>query len=176
MNDLSDLMVLSLKLRPDAFLFILHKGYLFDDISCRKACNDLVISMEIFQEGSVSKQALFYKVICEIFASGMLTDWRVFSGFPIDKIPSETGYEKFLQSITHRNYTTRFFLGNHFAFYNFFLYLILGTTTALSLKQLCRKAVRSTLLQYRVKVPIPNLAIPLPQSLINYLCYHDMQL
>ena len=98
--------------RPIAFIFIHHKGYLFDDAIYREVCSNIVGSLKVFHSRDRDEinpfHPLLYKVICEIFLSGMCTDFEVFAGFPIDEIPSETGYEKFLQMLTQRNYKKAF--------------------------------------------------------------------
>lgn len=91
--------------RPDVFLFVIHKGYLFDSAGCRDTCHNIVLRMERFNqfpEEDIIHES-FYRIICEIFSSGMCTDSKIFEGFPKDKVPS-LGYDNFLQLITHSMY------------------------------------------------------------------------
>jgi hypothetical protein len=43
-----------------------------------------------------------------------------------------------------------------------------------TLKQLCRKAIHSGLKFRRTSFPIPELNLPLPNSLVNYLCFKEV--
>lgn len=51
---------------------------------------------------------------------------------------------------------------------------ILGSVR--SLKQLSRSAVRHCLWKSKLKTPIPKAALPLPITLISFLCYTDIEL
>ncbi|XP_046454860.1 ankyrin repeat and SOCS box protein 3-like isoform X2 [Daphnia pulex] len=43
-----------------------------------------------------------------------------------------------------------------------------------TLKQLCRKSIHSGLKFRQTSFPIPELNLPLPNSLVNYLCFNDV--
>ncbi len=137
---------IALYMSPKAFLHILHHGYYIDD-------GVVLNAFQIIRQGII--QPVHTAAMSSLHAAGFLIEPCITG----DDSPIKQGISLFCKFYKEE------------LLYSFLIY---ESEQVVTLKQLSRKAIHFGLKNHQSQTRIPELNLPLPSSLIKYLCFDDV--